>query len=114
MPKNEDAQQLDIDNKNQVAVTPEDVHECSKFFQFFEIPVPKELQATIEAFMKDPTLVNQNDLRHEIAKIITNSKHPVFMDEVFGQVKPETAEESEMMEFERKLEETFMGTADEE
>lgn len=104
---------LDIDNKNQVAVTPEDVRECAKFFEFFEIPVPKELQAAIDAFIKTPSLDNQNELRYRISNVIVTSKHPVFQDEVFTQVKPETAEEHEKMEFERELEKTFMGTADE-
>lgn len=105
--------QMDIDNKNQVAVTPEDVQECSKFFQFFEIPVPTELQVAIDNFVKEPTLEHQDALRYQISEIIVTSKHPVFQDEVFSQVKPETAEENEKMEFERQIEETFMGTADE-
>jgi hypothetical protein len=108
-----DETQLDIDNKNQVAVTPEDVKECGKFFEFFEIPVPADLQASIDAFVKDPTLVNQDELRYRIANIIVTSKHPVFQDEVFAQVKPETSEENEKIEFERQLEETFMGDAEE-
>lgn len=104
---------LDIGDKNQVAVTPEDVQECSKFFQFFEIPVPEKLQKAIDAFVADPSLHHQQGLREEIASIIVLSKHPVFQDEVFGQVKPETAEEHEKILFERQIEETFMGDAEE-
>lgn len=102
----------DIDNRNQVAVTPEDVQECAKFFQFFEIPVPEQLQKSIDNFVKEPTLENQDALRREIAHVICTSKHPVFQDEVFSQVKPETGEEFEKIEFERQLEETFMGNAE--
>jgi len=81
----------DLENKNLVVISPEDVQECSKFFQFFEIPVPTPLQSAIDSFVKDPTLQNQNELKFQLSDIIKNSTHPVFQDEVFAQVKPENA-----------------------
>lgn len=94
----------DLENKNLVVITPEDVQECSKFFQFFEIPVPTELQSAIDNFCKEPNLQNQNELRFQLSDIIMRSNHPVFQDEVFAQVKPENAMANDEMVFERQLE----------
>lgn len=104
---------LDIEDKNQVVITPEDVQECAKFFQFFEIPVPDPLQASIDAFIKSPNLQNQNELRFQLSEIIVKSTHPVFLDEVFTQVRPETAEVNEDLTFERQLEAQLTSSADE-
>lgn len=94
----------DLGDKNQVAITPEDVQECAKFFEFFEIPVPAALQSALDSFIKEPTLEHQNELRFQLSDIIANSKHPVFQDEVFTQVKPENSIEHDQMTFERELE----------
>lgn len=94
----------DLENKNLVVITPEDVQECAKFFQFFEIPVPEDLQKSIDNFIKDPNLQNQNELKFQLSDIIATSTHPVFMDEVFAQVKPENAMAHDELVFERQLE----------
>jgi hypothetical protein len=94
----------DLENKNLVVITPEDVQECAKFFQFFEIPVPAPLQSAIDGFIKEPTLQNQNELKFQLSDIIKNSTHPVFQDEVFAQVKPENALANDELVFERQLE----------
>lgn len=103
----------DLENKNLVVITPEDVQECAKFFQFFEIPVPTELQSAIDNFCKDPTLMNQNELKFQLSDIIKNSTHPVFQDEVFAQVKPENALANDELVFERQLEAQLTSTDDE-
>ena len=103
----------DLENKNLVVLTPEDVQECSKFFQFFEIPVPAPLQSAIENFCKEPTLQNQNELKFQLSDIIMHSTHPVFQDEVFAQVKPENAMANDELVFERQLEAQLTSTEDE-
>lgn len=103
----------DLENKNLVAITPEDVQECSKFFQFFEIPVPAPLQAAIDAFVKEPTLQNQTELKFQLSDIIMHSTHPVFQDEVFAQVKPENALANDELVFERQMEAQLTGTTEE-
>ena len=94
----------DLENKNLVVITPEDVQECAKFFQFFEIPVPTPLQSAIDNFIKEPNLYNQNELKFQLSDIIMHSTHPVFQDEVFAQVKPENALANDELVFERQLE----------
>ena len=94
----------DLENKSLVVITPEDVQECAKFFQFFEIPVPAPLQSAIDSFVKDPNLYNQNELKFQLSDIIMRSTHPVFQDEVFAQVKPENALANDELVFERQLE----------
>lgn len=95
---------LDIEDKNQVVISPEDVQECSKFFQFFEIPIHDGLKLAFEAFIKEPTYANQCELRFQLSEIIAKSDHPVFQDEVFKQVLPETREVNEELSFQRQLE----------
>jgi len=103
----------DLENKNLVVITPEDVQECAKFFQFFEIPVPTELQSAIDGFIKEPTLANQQELKFQLSDIIMRSTHPVFQDEVFAQVKPENALANDELVFERQLE-AQLGRADDD
>lgn len=103
----------DLENKNLVVITPEDVTECSKFFQFFEIPVPAPLQAAIDNFIKEPTLHNQSELKFQLSNIIVHSTHPVFQDEVFTQIKPENAMANDELVFERQLEAQLTSEPDE-
>lgn len=107
---NNKANPMDLEDKNQVVITPEDVAECAKFFKFFEIPTHPELTKALEAFQKDPTFFNQNELKFQLSEIITKSDHPVFADEVFAQVKPECAEVNENLAFERELEKQLTST----
>jgi hypothetical protein len=99
--------EMTLENKNQVVITPEDVQECAKFFQFFEIPVPTELQSAISNFIANPNFPNQQELKYQISTIIMTSTHPVFQDEVFAQVKPENALANDELVFERELEKQF-------
>jgi hypothetical protein len=103
----------DLENKNLVVITPEDVQECAKFFQFFEIPVPVPLQSAIDQFIKEPNLHNQNELKFQLSEIIMHSPHPVFQDEVFAQVKPENALANDELVFERQLEAQLTADSDE-
>jgi hypothetical protein len=98
----------DIENKNQVVISPEDAQECAKFFQFFEIPIPEKLQKAIENFAKDPVFVNQDELKFWLGHTVSFSEHPVFKDEVFSQVRPETREVTDEMAFSRELESQLM------
>ena len=104
----------DLENKNLVVITPEDVLECSKFFQFFEIPVPIQLQSAIDSFVKEPNLQNQTELKFQLSDIIMRSTHPVFQDEVFAQVKPENALANDELVFEREMEAQLTGDANKE
>jgi hypothetical protein len=94
----------DLEGKSQVVITPEDCQECAKFFQFFEIPVPAGLQSAMDAFIAEPTLLHQDELKFQLADVITHSQHPVFQDEVFAQIRPETAAVRDELAFERELE----------
>ena len=101
MSKNND---LDLENKNAVVISVDDVQECAKFFQFFEIPISAGLQKALDNFIADASYVNQCELKYQLADIIVTSQHPVFQDEVFAQVRPETSVVKEDMDFERQLE----------
>lgn len=102
----------DLEDKNAVVITPEDCAECEKFYSFFEIPVPPALKAAFDAFKAEPNLGNQNELKFQLADSIVSSLHPVFQDEVFAQIRPETQEVRDGLAFERQLEATLTSTAD--
>jgi hypothetical protein len=102
--KNEEKNKFDIEDKNEVVITPEDCQECAKFFEFFEIPVPADLKVAIDDFIKTPTYQHQSELKFRLAEVITNSEHPIFQDEVFAQIRPETRDVHEALAFERELE----------
>jgi hypothetical protein len=104
MSNNSNEVQSDLENKNLVVITPEDVKECAKFFEYFEIPIPTALQGAIDSFVKTPNLQNQLELKFQLSDIIATSTHPVFQDEVFANVKPENAIAHDEMSFERELE----------
>ena len=112
--KNEKTPQTDIEDKNTVVISPEDCTECLRFFQFFEVPMAPELQGAFDSFIKEPTFEHQGELKYRLAEVISNSTHPVFQDEVFAQVRPETREVHEALAFERELEKQLTSsTADE-
>lgn len=104
----------DLENRNLVVITPEDVEECAKFFKFFEIPVPDDLQKAITSFCTEPNLQNQNELKFQLSDIIMRSNHPVFQDEVFAQVKPENAMANDELVFERQLEAQLTSSANDD
>lgn len=104
--------QFDIEDKNQVVISADDARECLKFFEFFEIPVPAETQKAFDDFVKEPTFQHQCELKFRLAEIISTSPHPVFNDEVFAQVRPETSEVHEALAFERELEKQLTSTAE--
>ncbi len=96
--------QVDLEDKHLVVISPDDAAECAKFFEFFEIPVPPKFMEAIEAFKADPSFLNQCEIKYRLAEVISKTDHPVFRDEVFAQVLPETSEKLDEMLFERELE----------
>ena len=108
-----ESKSLDLEDKNQVVITPEDAQECAKFFEFFEIPVPTALKVAFDQFIAEPNIVNQNELRFQLSDIVANGDHPVFKDDVFKQVRPEVAGVREDLVFERQLEAMVTSSADE-
>lgn len=104
--------QSDFEDKKQVAITPEDVQECEKFFKFFEIPVPEGLDKAFKNFISEPNIQNQNELKFQLADIITERKHPVWNDEVFTQIHPEVSEARDALAFERDFETAITSSDD--
>ena len=94
----------DLEDKNQVVISPEDVKECEKFFKFFEIPIHNELEQAFKNFIEAPTYQNQHELKFELSEILVRSQHPVFKDEVFAQVIPEVTAANEELAFSRNFE----------
>lgn len=78
----------------ELVITAEDVLDCMKFYDFFEIPKDPSLVA-LEMKMKSHgvlTVDDQHMLRTIIAADISKASHSVFRDEVFDGVRIETAQ----------------------
>lgn len=98
---NQEAQSVDFSNYTEldtVAIDAEDVGHISDFFKYFEIPLPKELDDTLQNFAKtfktktkknldvtkdEELLQLENELRFQLAKAIHESNHPIFTDPAF-------------------------------
>lgn len=95
---------IELEDARQVVITPADSKEVEKFFEYFDIPKTKALTDAFSAFQNDPTYVNQNELKFQLANFLAESDHPVFKDEVFANVIPESRESRDALAFERELE----------
>jgi hypothetical protein len=104
---------MDLEDKNQVVITPDDVSECAKFFEFFDIPITPNLQQAFNTFRADPTYYNQCELKYYLAEAVATSPHKIFDDEVFAQVRPETRDCYSELSFEREMERQLTSDADE-
>lgn len=94
---------MDIERSREVVISAADCHECMKFFTFFEVEMPDKLKAAFQNFINDQTYENQEELKICLAEVVITSNHPVFKDEVFAQVIPETKEVYDQLLFEREL-----------
>lgn len=96
-----------------VVVTPEDVAGAAEFWPQFEVPMPPELKLSIERFCKDPTLVNQDELKLQLTKAVCTTDHEAFQDEMFKEIVAECRAVSDSLQFDRALEDQLSSSKDE-
>lgn len=77
---------------SEVILSPEDVEELLKFVKYFDVEGGEGLSAAVANFKNNPTVETQDELKFELAKLISESNNPVFQDEVFKDIRPETQE----------------------
>jgi hypothetical protein len=72
-----------------VAITPEDCSGAADFWTHFEVPMPQELKDAFAAFAKNPSFVNQQEVKHQVCKAIGYTDHEAFKDEMFTEIVEE-------------------------
>ena len=107
MSDKEMSEQEHDDNKNKLAVTPEDCEAAFDFFTHFNIPKIPELDIALAAFKGEPNIANQNKIKHAVCKAVGFTEHEAFKDEMFTKIVEECKAVTYEMEFDQELEATL-------
>jgi len=90
-----------------VVISPEDVAGARDFWTHFEVPMPDALAAAFDAFTKNPTLENQDEIKLQITHAIGHTEHEAFQDEMFKEIVAECRNVNYDLMFDRQLETTL-------
>lgn len=90
-----------------VVITPEDCSGALEFWTRFEVPLSQELRDAFDAFMKEPTLANQDRVKYEITHAVAYTEHEAFKDEMFKEIVEECKSIYDELSFDKALEKTL-------
>jgi hypothetical protein len=93
--------------ERKVVVTPEDAAAAFEFWKQFNIPPMPGLPEAFDAFCKNPTFENQENLKYMVCKAIATTQHECFTEESFAKVAEECAETAYELGFKRDFESTI-------
>lgn len=96
----------DLEKEKKVVISAEDCNAALDFWRHFNIPIPPELQASFDLFAKDPSYVNQQGVKLNICKAISESSHEAFKDDMFSKILEECSGVTYEMQFDKELEDT--------
>lgn len=102
--KNQDGSLTEKENK--VVISPEDCNAALDFWRHFEIPISPALQAAFEAFAQEQSFENQNKIKLEISRSISETDHEAFKDEMFQRIVEECSGVTFDMQFDKDFEAT--------
>jgi len=91
---------------NKVVISPDDCNAALDFWRHFNIPIPAEFQAAMDAFAADPSFANQQRVKLEVTKAISTTDHEAFKDDMFTKIREECAGVAYEMQFDKEFEET--------
>lgn len=97
-----------------VVISPEDCAGARDFWTHFEVPMPPELAAAFDAFQKNPTLANQDEIKLQITAAIGHTDHEAFNDEMFKEIVAECRNVNYDLSFDKSLEGTLGREGDNE
>lgn len=83
----------------------EDAKNIRDFYEHFEVPVTDLLKSALENFEKEQTYENQEALKLATVLSVSESQHEVFVDEMFVNIRKDTADIAYEMTFERDMQE---------
>lgn len=91
------------EKEQKVVISPEDCNAALDFWKHFNIPIPPEFQAALDAFAADPSVVNQDRVKLEVCRAISTTDHEAFKDDMFTKI----VEECEGVTFEMQFDKDF-------
>lgn len=97
--------------EKKIVITPEECKEVQDFWKHFKVDMPAPLKVAFDAFIADPSIVNQDAVKLEICKAISESEHEAFKDEMFKKITEECANTAYLMQFDKDLEDTVSVTS---
>jgi hypothetical protein len=94
------------EKENVVVISAEDCTSALDFWKHFEIPIPPALINAVDTFSKESTFLNQEKVKLEICRAISETDHPAFKDEMFQKIVEECAGVTFNMQFDKDFEGT--------
>ena len=95
-----------IEKDTKVVISPEDCNAALDFWRHFEIPISDGLQLAFDTFSKDPSFENQEKVKLEVCKAISETDHEAFKDEMFQRITEECGGVTFDMQFDKDFEAT--------
>lgn len=95
-----------IEKEKKVVISPEDVNAALDFWRHFNIPITPGLLAAFTNFSTDISFENQELVKFEVCKAISETDHEAFKDDMFSKIVEECAGVTYEMQFDKDLEET--------
>lgn len=94
------------EKEKKVVISPEDCNAALDFWKHFNIPIPAELQAALDAFAADSSFANQEKVKLEVCRAISTTDHEAFKDDMFSKIVEECAGVTFEMQFDQDFEHT--------
>ena len=95
-----------VEKDNKVVISPEDCNAALDFWRYFDIPIAAGLQTAMDSFAADPTFENQEKVKLEVCRAISETDHEAFKDEMFKRIVEECAGVTFDMQFDKDFETT--------
>lgn len=92
---------------NKVAIEVEDCSGAAEFWKHFNVTMTPELKEAFDRFEKDPTFVNQQEIKLQICRAIGYTEHDAFHDEMFKEIVDECRNVVYDLSFDKSLEATL-------
>lgn len=92
------------EKEQKVVISPEDCNAALDFWRHFNIPIPADFQAALDAFAADPSFTNQERVKLEVCRAISTTDHEAFKDEMFAKIVEECAGVTFEMQFDKDFE----------
>ena len=81
----------------------EDAKNIRDFYEHFEISMDDGLQKALTNFEQEQSYENQEALKLATCLSVSNSQHEVFVDEMFANIRKDTADIAYEMSFEKDI-----------
>jgi Ca2+-binding EF-hand superfamily protein len=92
---------------NKVNINVEDCTGAAEFWKHFNVEMPPELKDAFDKFAKEPTFVNQQEIKLAVCKAIGFTDHEAFHDEMFKEIVEECHNIVYDLSFDKSLEATL-------